>query len=70
MPSAAGTPGQFSDPKDNKVSKAPEGYSCVYSSYIVMRSLEGRVEGRMEGRWRRQKKGGSENLLVSAVVSS
>lgn len=36
MPSAAGKPGQLSDPKENKASKAPEGYSYAHSSHIVV----------------------------------
>lgn len=47
MPSPAGKPGQLSDPKENKASKSPEGYSYVYSSHIVVRSLDntrGKVE--------------------------
>lgn len=40
-------PGQLSDPKENKASKAPEGYSYAYSSHIVVWWLDnsrGKVE--------------------------
>lgn len=49
MPSAAGKPGQLSDPKENKPFKPPEGYSYAYSSHIAVWSLDnarGKVEER------------------------
>lgn len=65
MPSAAGKPGQLSDSKENKASKAPEGYSYAYSSHIVVWSLDNTREGGGG-----KTKGGSEYLPVSAIVSS
>lgn len=49
MPSAAGKPGQLSDPKGNKASKALEGYSYTYSSHIVVWSLDN-TRGREEAK--------------------
>lgn len=49
MPSAGSKSGQLSDLKENKASKALEGYSYAYSSHIVVWSLDN-ARGREEAK--------------------